>query len=112
MLKIATLTLNRQMSGLSEPHAQGWRQRAGAVAKLLPAAVQQCGGLGTRLHPQAANGLWPVDLVPRDGHQIGALRDWYSAKALDRVAQHQRALIVRQPGQLGDRLDDANFIID
>ena len=48
----------------------------------------------------------------RQRDQVGSVGDRERAKPLHRVAQHQRAGLVRQRGELGDRLDHADLVVD
>ena len=43
-----------------------------------------------------------MDLVRRNGHQVGAVAQLDPSKSLDRVAQHQRAGLVSHLGNLGE----------
>ena len=100
-----------QRCGRAEAGAQGWRQGAGANARLLPAAVEQRLQLDALAHPERADALGPVDLVRRDRDHV-RVRNGDSTETLDRVAEAERSHFPRAGEQLGDRLDDPNLVVD
>ena len=69
-------------------------------------------GFGPLAHPQRTDALGTVDLVGGESDEVWALRDRHAPEPLDRVTQHQRARGVGNTGDVGDRLDHTNLVID
>ena len=63
-------------------------------------------------NPESADRLGTVDLVGAAGDQVGSLGDRHAAETLHRVAEHQRAHLPGNGGDLGDRLNNPDLIID
>ncbi len=53
-----------------------------------------------------------MDLVGRHGEEVRSFGDCHAPQCLDGIAQHQRADGVRSSRDLGDRLHDADLVID
>ena len=67
-----------------------------------------------RLIHKHADALWPVELVCRQREQIHAERthvDRNLRRRLHGVGVHERAMLVRDRGNGGDRLNRADFVV-
>ena len=87
---------------------------AGAAVALVLAAGQDRLHPRAALDPQRAGALRAVELVRRQRQQIDAERahvDRNLAGRLHGVGVHQRAVLVRDRGELGDRLNRADLVV-
>ena len=88
MVVILLAPLDEQPRRLAEADAQSRRQRAGADAAFLAAAVEQRIERDPVADPERADALGAVDLVGGDGDQVaGVERERHAAEALDGVAE-------------------------
>src|SRR3954451_238718 len=63
-------------------------------------------------HPKRSNTLWPVDLVGGYGNEVWPVAKVDPSQCLHRVRQHHPAHLVYHFRNRGQRLADADFIID
>ena len=91
----------RQRRRGTEARAEHGRQCAGTDPPLLSAAMDQRFDPHPLAHPQGPDGLGAMDLVRAAGDEVGPLRQRQAAKTLHRIAQHQRASVVSERGNLG-----------
>ena len=87
---------------------------AGAPVPLVLAAGQDRQHPGAALDPQRAGALRAVELVGRQREQIDAERPHVDRNLADRlhgVGVHQRAALVGDGGDLGDRLNGADLVV-
>lgn len=64
-------------------------------------------------NPEPTDALGAVDLVCRDGdHITGIKRHRHTPEALDGVAEDERAVPAGDGGHVGDRLNDADLVVD
>ena len=104
----------RDLRGDAEADQRRHVLGARAAAALLPPAGDRRDQAHAALDPQRAGALGPVELVTRDRQQVDAERahvDRNLAGALHRVGVKQRAALVRDRGELRDRLDGADLVV-
>ena len=92
-------------------HSSGDRVPERRPRSCPPPWMNGAGSAPLRIH-SAPMPLGPWILCAETATRSGPLQSSTSAERLDRVAQHQGAGLVRHVGDLGDRLGDANLIVD
>ena len=112
MLEIGLHPLFGERCRRAEPGAQRGGKCARSQPPFLSAAVDQFADLRPVAHPQRADPLGTIELVRGDRDQVCPFGRGQLAGALHRIAQEQRADLVRPFGQPAGRLDRADLVVD
>ncbi len=106
-----------QRAGFAQPDDSGNVQRARAHPALVPAAVHLRRDLNARAlaaNIQRAHALGPIHFVPTERQQVDVVLDHihrHFAYGLRGVGVQQDALGLGDLADLGNRLDDADFVV-